>query len=344
MDAPTPEVFRKKNRATPNDPPKILSMEEFIKYKENKVFMYVKDLKHTLKHLGFSNKIKGVKKTMLEDMLFTFFTKYNVSKESIEVNKITKIQALYRARKIRQDISIYGLGIINRDLCNNREDFYTFEPIDEIAREYFFSYKDLDGFIYGFDIRSFKKLLDTKSSNPYTRADIPDYAVNSFEKRVNFMIKTKISILDFVPEEFTPEQKLKNRVIEVFQKIDELDTIAGGTDINWFLDLNFQDLKNYYKLLEDIWNYRANLTHAAKLKIVPYGDMFQTSMNYILNLPQSKEKKLRIHILNEIDKLISSTDDISQRTTGAYYVLTAFAEMVPSCAQSLPWLVQDGFQ
>ena len=71
--------------------------------------------------------------------------------------------------------------------------------------------------------------------------------------------------------------------------------------------------------------------------------MFQTSMSYIMNLHESKEKKLKLHIINEIDKLVSSSEEVEHRTTGAYYVLTAFAEMVPECAQALPWLVQDGF-
>lgn len=344
MDSPTIETTISKKRANPNSPPKILNMEDFLKYKENKIFMYVKDLKHTLKHLGLGNEIKGKKKATLEEMLFNFFNKFNsVTENKEQVKKITKIQALYRANKLRRDIKIYGIGIVDKNICNNREDFYTFEPVNEIKREYFFSYKDKDGFVYGFDLRSFKKLLDTKSSNPYNREEIPNYALESFEKRVDYIISNKIHITDFAPEEFTPEQKFKNKVMEVFQKIDDLDTIAGGTDINWFLNLSFLDLKNYYKLLEDIWNYRANLTHAAKLKIVPQNDMFQTSMNYILNLNQSKEQKLKLHILNEIDKLVSSTEDREQRTTGAYYVLTAFAEMVPECAQSLPWLVQDGF-
>lgn len=345
MDDSTVEALNDKTRAKPCNPPKILSMEDFKKCKDNKIFMYVKDLKHTLKHLGFGNQIKGKKKGVLESMLCDFFNKYSSVNENMEqIDKITKIQALYRANKIRRDIKLYGIGILDKNICNNREDFYTFEPVIEITREYFFSYKDRDGFVYGFDIRSFKKLLDTKSSNPYNREDIPNYAIESFENRVKYMIKNKISIDDFEPEKFTPEQEFKNKVIEVFQKIDDLDTVAGGTDINWFLNMSFVDLKNYYKLLEDIWNYRANLTQAAKLRIVPHNDMFQTSMTYIQNLHQNKEKHLRLYVLNEIDKLVSSTDDRAQRTTGAYYVLTAFAEMVPQCAQSLPWLVQDGFQ
>jgi hypothetical protein len=337
----TPEIQRKKLRNTPNDPPKILTMEDFVKYKENDMFLYVKDIKHTLKHYGLGLKIKGKKKPMLEDMLNDIFSQLtSLSSEDGNIKRITRIQALFKARKIRRDISLYGIGVFDHSICNNKDDFYTFEPVDEILKEYFFSYKDIDGFVYGFDIRSFQKLLATQSTNPYTRAEIPEYTINSFNNRVKYMLKYNIIIDDFAREKITPEQKFKNKVVEIFQKIDELDTIAGGTDVNWFLNMDFKDLKNYYKLLEDIWNYRANLTQDAKLKIVPHNDMFTTSMNYILNLTPSNEKKLRIYILNEIDKMVSSAEDVSQRTTGAYYVLTAFAEMIPACAQSLPWLVQ----
>lgn len=339
----SPQVVRKKLRNTPEELPKVISLEDFLKYKQNKVFMYVKDIKHTLKHYGFGKELKGKKKHMLEDMLNELFSKFENVNNSDNIEKITKIQALYRARKLRTDIKLYGIGILDRSICNNVEDFYTFEPINEIKRDYFYSFKDIDGFVYGFDIRSFKKLIETKSLNPYNRAKIPDNALERFNKRVEFIIKNKINLYDFEPDELTAEQKLKNRVLEVFQKIDELNTVAGGTNVQWFLGMNFGDLKNYYKLLEDIWNYRANLSHHDKHKIVPQNDMFQTSMSYIMNLHESKEKKLKLHIINEIDKLVSSSEEVEHRTTGAYYVLTAFAEMVPECAQALPWLVQDGF-
>ena len=329
------------NRNTAKDNlPKILSLEDFLKYKNNKQFIYVKDIKHTLKHHGLGKELKGKKKHMLEDMLNDLFSNFIKFNNVSSIEKIKKIQRLYRSKKLKEKISIYGLGILDKNLCNNREDFYTFEPVEEIEDKYFFSYRDIKNFIYFFDIRSFKKLIDKNAENPYTREKIPQKAIDSFNKRINYIVKNKIFIEDFEPDKISAEQKLKNRVVEVFQKIDEL---AGCTNINWFLNLSFKDLKNYYRLLEDIWNYRANLTHEAKLKIVPYNDMFQTSMNYIMNLPVSKEKHLKVYILNEIDKLISSADDVSQKTTGAYYVLTAFAELVPECAQSLPWLVQDGF-
>ena len=35
-----------------------------------------------------------------------------------------------------------GLAYLDRTLCNNDEDFYTYESIQDIENKYFFSYKD----------------------------------------------------------------------------------------------------------------------------------------------------------------------------------------------------------
>ena len=37
-----------------------------------------------------------------------------------------------------------GIGIINKHLCQNNEDFYTFENINEINNDYFFHMKKMD--------------------------------------------------------------------------------------------------------------------------------------------------------------------------------------------------------
>ena len=44
--------------------------------------------------------------------------------------------------------------MFTRDKCNNSDDFLTVEDIKEIPYEYFYSFKDNDGFLYGFNILS----------------------------------------------------------------------------------------------------------------------------------------------------------------------------------------------
>ena len=67
------------------------------------------------------------------------------------LNKVIRVQALRRGR-------IQRTRDISRKTCNNTEDFYTFDPIQEIPDMYFYSYVDDQGFRWGFDIRSLHNL------------------------------------------------------------------------------------------------------------------------------------------------------------------------------------------
>ena len=93
-----------------------------------------------------------------------------------------------------------------------------------------------------------------------------------------------------------------------------------------------------YKVLEDVWNYRAELTQIQKLEIVPNGQMFINSVNNVYTL----HNKLHIQniILMEMEKLVKSSPSELHRHTGAYYILIALTEISIECAQDLPWLVQ----
>ena len=57
-----------------------------------------------------------------------------------------------------------------------------------------------------------------------------------------------------------------------------------------------------------------------------------------MTLPQGR--KLQNIVLDEIDKLVSSSPSEVHRSTGCYYVLTALVEVSSDCAQTMPWLVQ----
>ena len=123
-----------------------------------------------------------------------------------------------------------------------------------------------------------------------------------------------------------------------FQKIDELDSYAGGTNIDWFLNLSSNQLKLYYKVLEDIWNYRSELSHSRKNEIVPNKKMFTISVHSFYNL--NEKRKMRKIILNEIEKLVSTAPKREDRVLGSYYTLIGLVEVSPQVATALPWLVQ----
>lgn len=254
------------------------------------------------------------------------FQKYD--KEARIIQKNFKLYLKNRNKFLR------GPALNNRELCNNKEDFLSFEPLENLNNNIFFSYIDEDKFIYGFDIHSFEKLIAKKMSNPYNRKPIPKRAIKNMETIIKL---EQIHEIEETPN-YTLKQKITHRIIKIFQEIDRLGTYAGGTDINWFLSMEVGHLKCYYKTLEDIWNYRANLTNVQKSHIVPYQVMFPyTVYNYnkLTNM-----KKMKDLLLTEMEKLVFSAELDSDKSLGCYYILIAFVEINPICASLMPWLVQ----
>ena len=212
---------------------------------------------------------------------------------------------------------------------------------------FFFSYKD-ENHVFFFDIRSFQILLENDNTNPYTINTIPQSVIHSFNKRKAFMIQNQSwEIHEKIDEEIlTEEQKLNFRINDIVSKLDTLNIVGGSVSPSWFSDLQYKSLQHYYKCLEDIWNYRANLNSKHKLKIIPNKEklkhLFPHSVYNIMKLSiiDFPRDKLLYIILDIIDTLISSAVKNEDRLTGGYYVLTALTEISQQVASSIPWLVQ----
>jgi len=319
--------------------PKIISYEEYFSYRK-KPFLYVKDLKHTLNLLGIDTK-KKLKVDMVKELENIY---YKIRSYEKHIDSINLIQKNFRQKRSFNENKYKGLAFYNRSICQNEEDFYTFENIKDIDDLYFFSYKDIDNFTWWFDIRTFKLLFDknpSKTTNPYNRQDIPKVVVDRYLKRLKQMINKKINISFEEEKSLNEDQIYDLKVLEIFQKIDMLNVAAGGTNISWFKNLNLFQMKEYYKNLEDIWNYRAELSPTKQMEIVPNTQLFKIPVKTIYQFNDTDKRKLQNIILNEIDTLISSSPIDANKNLGCYYVLIAFTEVSNECANALPWLVNS---
>ena len=319
---------------------KIITLDNYINKNKNnnfkKQFYYLADIKKTIKHNNLQSSVPiKPKKKDYEDILFNFFD--NLNKYIPHLKKIILIQNTFKNYLKTKQIKTQGIGLYNKDKCSNQEDFYTLDNINDIEDKYFFSY-ETDGHIYFFDIRSFNQLVKNDSKNPYTREEIPQYAIHSFLNRKKQLKENKILIKDFEKSKLSKEQEFNAYVLKIFQKIDLLNVTAGGTHTRWFTDLNLLQLKMLYKILEDIWNYRAELTNNKKKAIVPNKSMFLVNVNDLYKM--INKTKIQLVLLEEIDKLISSAESNEDKITGAYFVLTDLVEVSPQCMEALPWLIQ----
>jgi hypothetical protein len=256
---------------------------------------------------------------------------------------IIKIQKVFRGFLVKTYKKLHGPAAFNRELCTNTDDFITMEPIKEIGFHQFISYKDVDGFIYGFEIISlYKLLLKSKDieviRNPYNRSAISELVVKQLKSliRISKIIKIHINIhYENDVSSISNEKMVELKALALFQNIDSLGNYSNP---DWFLSLNRYQIINFIRNLFDIWSYRSQISIETKCNIYPpNGDPFRNvSMAYLhqeINIYNVKKSVLEV-----IDKFVNSGVDKDSRALGAYYVLGALTIVNDSAAASLPWL------
>lgn len=257
---------------------------------------------------------------------------------------IIKIQKNFRMFLVNKYNKLHGPAFMNRRLCTNSVDFISMEPIEEINVHQFISYKDLDGFIYGFDITSLHNLFlksfgDIK--NPYNRNNIPEYLFKNIRSLITLSRILKINInLKFEDDmkNVSSEKAIELRALSVFQNIDLL---GNYSNVNWFISLNKNRLIKFMRELIDIWNYRAQIENQTKRNICPpYGDPFR-NFNFAYINSEDNLWNVRKVILEVIEKLVNSGIDKDSKCLGACYVLGSLTLVNSDAAISLPWLFQS---
>ena len=259
---------------------------------------------------------------------------------------IIKIQKNFRRMIVKKYKSFHGPAATKRYLCTNSDDFITMDPINEINFHQFLSFKDSDGFIYGFDIISlhnlFLKSKDIESvRNPYNRNIIPESVIKTIKSIIIFSKILKIHInlhYEDDTQKVSIEKAIELRALSVFQNIDALGNYSNPI---WFLSLNRNELIKFVRELNDIWNFRTQLTNETKRNICPpNGNPFvNASMHFIHT--ESNINNVKKVILEVMEKLINNGIDKDSKSLGAYYILGALTLVNEAAALSLPWLFQS---
>ena len=292
----------------------------------------VAQLKSFAKH--YKLKITGNKPQLLSRIYsFLYFSSY-----------IIRIQKIFRGFLVKKYNLLHGPACLNRKLCTNTEDFVLMEPVGEINFHQFISYKDSDGFIYGFDINSLHNLFiksNDEIRNPYNRNLIPDMVFKDIRTliRISKIIKINIDLcFEDATKKVSNEKAIELKALTLFQTIDSLGNYSNA---NWFLSLNRNQLIKFIRELMDIWNYRAQLSIETKRNICPpIGDPFRSLSIQYINTEQNLWNVKKV-LLDVMEKMVNSGVDKDNRSLGAYYVLGALTLVSTEAATSLPWLFQS---
>lgn len=172
-DNETETVTKKRRPKQPKPEKHVLNFENFNKHKIVLNTYKIPQLKDAAKN--YRLRITGSKLVLIA----------RITEHFNKINNAITIQKTFRRHIVVMSFKIRGPAFENRTICLNDTDFVTMEPLDEIPRENFFSYKDKKDFVYGFNISSLiqviKKSLYNRIVNvinPYNREQIPSDVIS----------------------------------------------------------------------------------------------------------------------------------------------------------------------
>jgi hypothetical protein len=221
------------------------------------------------------------------------------------------------------------------------------DDMSEIPRTQFYSYRDKDNFVYGFNIVSLYNLILKEGStakNPYNRNIFDNAVKDNVTKmiRISKVLKLPIEI-DLKNEIMDPSKRLELKILELFQTMNSYGNYANS---EWFRELPRNQHVRFARELVDIWNYRALLTMAKKQEICPpHGSPF-LGTPYFVNVVNnttlnnlSNDTLVRYNV-QIIENLVKSAVDIDNKILGTFYVLSALTLVSQPAREAMPWLYE----
>jgi len=149
----------------------------------------------------------------------------------------------------------------------------------------------------------------------------------------------------------TPEVRNNyNKIIEIRKKptsiriqelFIEIDHLGNYTQSSWFTNLEKRDLLRLYRVLYDIWNFRAQLSIDIKLKICPLFDPFSSIFIQPIYQNNISEEQIKFVCLTIIENMIYSGVDEEFRKLGALHALSALTVVSNPARISMPWLYES---
>ena len=295
------------------DPESSIDFKKFLKNKKltkDELFIYVSDIINMVRNYNKNQK---------------YYDKIDV---------VVKLQSYIRKILVKLDNKYKGPSYLNRKISCNEEDFYSFCPLNEIEDDFFFSYEDKQKVVWSFDIRSLKKIIDMKQGNPYNRDKIPKKVKKLVLKRLQQLENRNVCVSMEQAVEEDINSYIKHRCIDIIQHINQFGYHVEDT---WILSLNLVKMKSLYANLEDIWNYRAQLSPQVKRNICPpTGVVFNKTHGQINGCTSLTE--LQKIILDDVYKLVFSGIIDSDQKLGAMYFLIGLGKVNTICYECIPWL------
>ena len=297
-------------------------------------------------------KIPDLKRIARENGLFVSGTKTvlidRIHRNFTMIRHVIKCQARARRNAVLSKINMRGPALKAKDRakCVNDTDFYTLEPITEIEDSDFFSYKDKQGFIYGFNLKSLAMMKEAQGSliNPYNRDAFGETTLRNINALI---VKPKTKSLDEMEfETFNRLRELRNetaaaRIEKLFYEIDRLGNYTSSV---WFSRLNREQYIYLFKRVRELWNYRGQMENDIKILICPYFEPFQFRLNrYLSYMNNARERNLTDEECQKVciiafENLIYTGREDTYKNIMVMHILSALTLVSREARTAMPWL------
>jgi len=131
---------------------------------------------------------------------------------------------------------------------------------------------------------------------------------------------------------------IDERLRLIFMDIDQL---GNYTQLSWLSNLELRDYIRFYRILKDIWTYRAQLMHSTKIRICPLWDPFMILSQNGVNLAILDRDQWLSLSVSIIEDMVCTGIDVEHRTLGAFHILSALTVVSVHARTALPWLYES---
>jgi hypothetical protein len=120
----------------------------------------------------------------------------------------------------------------------------------------------------------------------------------------------------------------------------DIDQLGNYTQYQWFTELDRRNCLRFYRILRDIWTYRAQIPTSIKNKICPLWDPFIVVSNS-MNVPELSLQNVLNICLSVMEDMVYTGIDTEYKTIGTFHVLTALTVVNQEARTNMPWLYES---
>jgi hypothetical protein len=151
------------------------------------------------------------------------------------------------------------------------------------------------------------------------------YNITEMHNKYNFIVESR-------------QKPIATRIQNLFMEIDQLGNYTQGY---WFSNLDRIGCLRFYRVLSDIWNYRAQLSYDIKKKICPFLEPFANIFTRNVLYNDAPLEDFQVLCITVMENLVYSGFDDEYRKISAFHLLSALTVVSAQARNAMPWLYES---